>query len=152
MGNDCHLRESRHDGPQKRRERQNRVVVTARSYCYRSRGVLVKLGCQTVSSCQSNEPVSRFEKFNSESPSSTSPFQSIENLIFGYVAGVAETFNSNRDTLLFAAASRYNLCCLPFFVQCLLSVFSIRAINTVRRNQQFAKIANNVIEEKYRLG
>lgn len=40
------------------------VVVTARSYRYRSRDVLVKLGCQTVS----NEPVSPFEKFNSESP------------------------------------------------------------------------------------
>lgn len=149
MGSDCHLRDSRHHClTEKKRKTESIVTVTTRSYRYCSKDVLVKLGCQIVSSSLSNEHVSRFEKFNSESPSSTSLFSSRSKISFLDTWPEWQNPAIRIETLLLVAVSPYDLCCPPFFVQCLLSVFSIRTINTARRNQQFAKIANNVIEEK----
>lgn len=97
MGNDCHLRDSRHHCPTEEKDRIG-------SYSNGKKLSFEEWTCKTWApdsfEFRSNEPVSRFEKFNSKSPSSILPFYSIENLIFGHVDTLETTLNSNWDTSL----------------------------------------------------
>lgn len=118
MGSDCHLRDSRHHCPTEEKDRIG-------SYSNGKKLSFEEWTCKTWApdsfEFRSNEPVSRFEKFNSESPSSTLPFYSIENLIFGYVARNHPQFELRHFSSL---PHRVTICavCLFSFTY-LLSVF-----------------------------